>query len=280
VGIYCIVNILKIINNFLQTLIVWFGMLLVNSRFQNKYSMKQRVMKLAVMTSVVTTLLAANANAQTNSTNATKPPVTFSIKGGYNAANISVHNDGSVNDSKALSTFNAGVGVDIPVASILSVQTGLMLNGQGAKTNTIVDDENYVKTKFNPLYLQLPVSLVAKIPVSSNARFFVGAGPYAEMGIGGKSKTETAVLGVTSSTSEKIKFDNDDPTTDEEEGAGFNKLKRFDLGINALAGVEVDRFTIGVNYGLGLTDIHSTQNSSDNNKNKYRTFSVGVGFRL
>ena len=52
------------------------------------------------------------------------------------------------------------------------------------------------------------------------------------------------------------------------------------LFINALAGVEVDRFTIGINYGLGLTDIHSTNNSSDNNKNKYRTFSVGVGFRL
>src|SRR5678809_1504950 len=191
-------------------------MLLAKYSSQNKYSMKQNVKRLAVMTSVVTTLLAVNVNAQTNSATATKPPVSFSIKGGYNAANISVHNDGSVNDAKALSTFNAGIGVDIPVASILSVQTGLMLNGQGSKTNTIVDDENYVKTKFNPLYLQLPVNLVAKFPVSDNARFFVGAGPYAEMGIGGKTKTETSVLGVKSSSSENIKFDNDDPTTDEE----------------------------------------------------------------
>lgn len=242
--------------------------------------MRQSVKRLAVVTSVATTLIAVNVKAQNISSTATKPPVSFYIKGGYNAANISVKNDGSVNDAKALSTFNAGVGVDIPVASVLSVQTGLMLNGQGAKSTSKIDEDNYVKTKFNPLYLQIPANLVVKVPIADNAKFFVGAGPYAQMGIGGKTKTETSVLGTKSTTSENIKFDNDDPTTGDEEGARYDRLKRFDLGINALAGVEVDRFTIGANYGLGLTDIHSTNNSSDNAKNKYRTFSVGVGFRL
>jgi hypothetical protein len=37
------------------------------------------------------------------------------IKGGYNAANISVNQTGGVNDAKALSTFHAGVIADIPL---------------------------------------------------------------------------------------------------------------------------------------------------------------------
>jgi hypothetical protein len=110
---------------------------------------------------------------------------------GYNAANVSTSSDGSVSDAKTLSTFHAGATVDIPVASMLSVQTGLLLNEQGSKTNWYLNDDhsdNYVKTKFNPLYLLLPVNLVAKFPISATTRFIVGAGPYAEMGIGRKSK--------------------------------------------------------------------------------------------
>ena len=77
-----------------------------------------------------------------------------------------------------------------------------------------------------------------------------------------------------------IKFNNDDPTTSEQEGARYDRLKRFDFGLNGLAGIEVDRFSIGVNYGYGLTKITSTQTDNSNDKNKYRTLSVGVGVRL
>ncbi len=206
------------------------------------------------------------------------------LRGGYNLSNISTGKDGSVTDSKALSTFHAGATVDIPVASMLSIQTGLLLNGQGAKTNWYLNNDdksdNYVKTTFNPLYLQIPANLVVKLPVSQSTNFIFGAGPYAQMGVGGKSKVESSTLGVKTSSSDDIKFDNDDPTTADEEGAKYDRLKRFDIGMNALAGFEIDRFMITANYGLGFSDIHSTQNSSDNDKNKFRTFSVGVGFRL
>lgn len=257
-------------------------MLLANYPTQKKYLMKQRVMKLGALTCLVT-MIAFGANAQNATSTTTKQPVSFWLRGGYNAANISTSSDGSVSDAKTLSTFHAGATVDIPVASILSVQTGLLLNGQGSKTNWYLNDDhsdNYVKTKFNPLYLQLPVNFVAKFPISTTTRFIVGAGPYAEMGVGGKSKAESSFAGITSSSSENIKFDNDDPTTDEEEGARYDRLKRFDAGINALAGVEFDRFLISANYGLGLTKINSTQSDNDNDKNKFRTFSVGVGIRL
>lgn len=249
------------------------------------YLMNKKAMKLGVLTCLVA-MSGFGVKAQTtNGTSANKSnAVGVYIRGGYNLSNISTSNDGSVNDSKALSTFHAGATVDIPVASMLSIQTGLLLNGQGAKTNSYLNNDdksdNYVKTSFNPLYLQLPANLVVKMPVSSSTNFIIGAGPYAQMGVGGKSKVESSTLGVKTSSSDNIKFDNDDPTTGEEEGARYDKLKRFDVGVNALAGFEIDRFLISANYGLGLTDINSKGSSSDNDKNKFRTFSVGVGFKL
>jgi len=249
------------------------------SQSSKKYLMKRNAIKLAVLSGFVV-MATVGAKAQTSP----QKPVSFWIRGGYNAANISTNADGGINDAKTLSTFHAGATVDIPVAPVLSVQTGLLLNGQGAKTNWYVDEgnksDNYVKTKFNPLYLQVPVNLVAKLPVSENANFIFGAGPYAQVGVGGKSKVETSFAGVQTSYSDNIKFSNDDPLTDEEEGARYDRLKRFDAGINALAGFEVDRFMITANYGLGLTKINSTQSDNENDKNKFRTFSVGVGVRL
>lgn len=248
--------------------------------------MNMKKLKFGVLSCSVI-LMGIGAHAQTTSTTppAANKSVGVYIRGGYNLSNISTSNDGSVNDSKALSTFHAGATVDIPVASMLSIQTGLLLNGQGAKTNWYLDNDNksdnYVRTKFNPLYLQIPANLVVKLPVSQSTNFIVGAGPYIQMGVGGKSKVESSFLGVTSSSSDNIKFNDDDPTTGEQEGARYDRLKRFDAGLNGLVGFEVDRFMITANYGLGLTKINSTQtDNSDNDKNKFRTFSVGVGFRL
>jgi hypothetical protein len=167
---------------------------------------------------------------------------------------------------------------------VLSFQTGLLLNGQGAKTSYYLDEnntsDNYVKTRFNPLYLELPASLVVKIPVGNNARIYAGAGPYAAMGIGGKQKVETSVAGVVSSSTDNIKFDNDNPTTGEEEGARHDRLKSLMLGSMHLAGVEVDRFMIGVNYGWGLTKISSTQADTAMTRINTEHLSVGVGFRF
>lgn len=223
--------------------------------------------------------------AQQTQTKELKPnPGGIYIKGGYNAANVSVTQNGSVNDSKTLSTFHAGVIGDIPLASFLSFQTGLLLNGQGSKATTYLDasnhSDNFVKETFNPLYLQLPANLVFKVPLGTDFRLYAGAGPYAQMGIGGKTKVTSTVAGVETVTSHDIKFNNDNPLTDPQEDASYNKLKRFDFGINALAGIEISRFSVGVGYGWGLTKIRSTQTDNSTDNNKFRTFSIGLGVRL
>lgn len=234
----------------------------------------------------VSAITAGSVKAQTTTTSTHDAnPGGIYIKGGYNLANISTNNDGTMDAAKGLSSFHAGAVVDIPIAPVLSLQPGLLLTGKGSKANYYLDannhSDNYVKSSFNPLYLELPVNLLLKFPIGNDARIFAGAGPYAAMGIGGKSKTETSVGGVVTTTSRDIKFNNDDPTTAEQEGARYDRLKKFDFGINALAGVEFNRFLVGVNYGWGLEKINSTQtNNTQNGNNKYRTLSVSLGVRL
>lgn len=228
--------------------------------------------------------LAAGIYGAVNAQNSFKSnPGGFYLKGGVNFSNISTTSDGSVNSANSLTTFNAGFTGDIPLASMVSLQTGLYLNGKGSKTESYFDandhSHNYFKVKFNPLYLELPANLVLKFPMDEASRFYAGAGPYVAMGIGGKVKGTQNFGGVTSTYEQNIKFNNDDPTTSGQEDAGVNKLRRFDYGVNFLAGFEFQRYMVGVNYGLGLAKIGSKQDNT-NDKNKYRVFSVNLGVRF
>jgi hypothetical protein len=205
------------------------------------------------------------------------------IQGGLNLANITKTNDGQTEDNNILPTFNVGVLGRLPLADVFSLESGLLLTGRGSKAETYFNGgNNYVKTKFNPLYLELPLNAVVKIPLGpKETNVFFNAGPYAAMGIGGKSKSESKI-GLISSNSEKnIEFSNDDPFTSQEEDAGYNKLKRFDYGLNFGGGFQFNQIILKANYGLGLAKINSTEsNNTANDKNKYRTFSVSVGFQL
>lgn len=222
-------------------------------------------------------------SAQTDAASKANPGGVF-IKGGLNFSNISNSANGSVDDSKTLPSFNIGVIADIPLAPVLSFQTGLAFTGKGSKTNVYLDnnnhDDNYYKVKFMPYYLQLPADLVIKLPLANEMRLYVGGGAYAAMGLFGKTKTEAKILGATTTSTQDIKFNNDDPTTSEQEDAGFNKLRRFDYGLNALAGVEAGRLRLGLGYDLGMAKINSKGDNDTNNKNKYRVWSVNVGIRL
>ncbi len=206
------------------------------------------------------------------------------VQGGVNFANISNSKSGNVEENNMLTTFNAGLLGRFGLSPIVDFESGLILSGQGSKTDTYFTssrDDNYVKAKFNPIYLQLPLNFVVKIPFQDNAGIFLHAGPYAAVGIAGKSKIESKILGVSSTSTEKIKFNNDDPTTSQQEEAAYDKIKRFDYGLNVGGGVNFGRLMLKANYGMGFAKIRSTQtNNSANDKNKYRTLSISVGIPL
>lgn len=208
-----------------------------------------------------------------NSTSAPATPANpggFIIKGGVNFANISTQNNGSYNKASTLTSFNVGVIGDVPLADVLSLQPGVVLTGKGTKaTGTFAGITS--TTTFNPLYVEVPVNVVVKLPLGNDSRVFFGAGPYGAIGVGGKWKNTTDAGSLSTNSDRKIKFGN----------SNGDDLKTFDYGLNGLAGVEISRLMLGVNYGLGLSKIFPNQtNNGANDKNKYRVFSINVGVRF
>jgi hypothetical protein len=205
------------------------------------------------------------------------------LKGGVNFANVSYNSDGEVDDANMLTSFHVGIVGDIPIVKILAIQPGLLFTGKGAKIQSGKStDVTYYKATTNPLYIEIPVNAVIKLPLSSGeSNFFFGAGPYIAIGVGGKRKIEGKTLGVAYSSKEKIEFSNDDPSTfNNEEGTGLGVMRRFDYGFNGTAGFQIRNGMIALNYGYGLAKLQSGSTSSDDNKNKHRVFSISVGFKL
>ena len=203
------------------------------------------------------------------------------VQGGLNLANITKTTDGQTEKNNILPSFNVGILGRLKLDPMFALESGLLLTGHGAKAETYFNSGNYTKTKFNPIYLQVPLNAVVKIALDKGSGIFFNAGPYVAMGIGGKSTREDRYLGITSNSSSSIKFSNDDPFTSQQDDAAYDKLKRFDFGLNFGGGFEFKHLILKANYGLGLAKINSTQSNNEaNDKNKYRTVSFSVGIPL
>jgi hypothetical protein len=205
------------------------------------------------------------------------------LRAGVNLANVSVTDNGRVDDAKTLTSFQVGFLGDVPLAPhVLSLQTGVLFTGKGSKVQSgDPSSSTYYRASSNPYYIEVPLNLVVKAPIGGGSSFFFGAGPYGAIGVGGKNKVEGKNLGLAFSSEDKIEFSNDDPTTlDYEEGAGFGIMKRFDYGLNGTAGIEGKSVVLGVNYGYGLAKLQSGSHSSGDDKNKHRVLSVSIGFKL
>ena len=204
------------------------------------------------------------------------------LKGGVNFANVSYNSKGEVDDANLLTSFHVGIMGDITIAKVLAIQPGLIFTGKGSRLQSgNPGDLNYYKATTNPLYIEIPVNAVIKLPIDKESNFFFGAGPYIAMGVGGKRKIEGKTVGLAYSNNEKIEYSNDDPTTFKtEEGAGLGVMRRFDYGLNGTAGFQLKNTLIGLNYGYGLAKLQSGTNSSDDNQNKHRVLSISIGFKL
>lgn len=204
------------------------------------------------------------------------------LKAGVNLANVSVTDNGNIDDANMLTSFQAGLVGDIHVTSLLYFQPGLVFTGKGSQIAIGRPDENlYVKQTSNPFYIEVPANFVIKLPFNSESHFFVGAGPYGAIGIAGKAKTDANVLGFSSHSENNIEFSNDDPATfGQEEGTGLGVLKRFDYGLNGTIGIEGKKLVLSAGYGLGLAKLQSGTTNGEDNNNKHRVLSFTVGVKL
>jgi len=234
--------------------------------------MKQKIIALGTL--VLLTGLAVQAQK-------TAPGPSIMVKGGLNLSNITINKDGGLDDGKGIASFQAGLQADLPIGSYFSIQPGLFFTGKGAKLESgNTSGNNWYRATTRPYYIEVPVNAVVKLPLGDQSNFFFGAGPYVAIGVGGKNRVEGQILGAGFSRSESIKFSDDDPFTNTEEGAGYNILRRFDYGLNGTVGVESRHAVFSVNYGLGLAKIQSGTSSSDDELNKYRVLSFTLGYKL
>jgi hypothetical protein len=203
------------------------------------------------------------------------------LKGGINLANVSITNDGDIDDNKMLTSFQVGFTGNLKIAPFLFFQPGILFTGKGSKTQSgEITDATYYRATSNPYYIEVPANFVFKTPTGP-IKFFAGAGPYIAVGVSGKNKVDGKILGASFSSEKSIEWSNDDPSTlDYEEGSGYGIMKRFDYGLNGIAGIETKNIVLSVNYGYGLAKLQSGSNSSADDKNKHRVLSFTVGIKL
>jgi hypothetical protein len=204
------------------------------------------------------------------------------LQGGINLANISVANNGNVDKNNMLSSFNVGFISAFPISKTVNFETGLLLTGKGTKEDiyyTSSTTDNYTKRSINPIYLELPLNIAVKIPMDSKNALSLYGGPYVAAGILGQVKGESKFLGVSSSFSNNVEYNNDDPFTSQQEGASNSRLRRFDTGLNFGAAFTLNKVIVKANYGLGLSKISSTA-SNNNDNNKHRVLGFSLGFAL
>src|SRR5690242_737640 len=98
------------------------------------------------------------------------------VQGGVNLANISTSNSGSTEKNNMLTTFNAGIMARSNSTEQIALEAGLLLDGRGSKSESGSGD-TYYKATFNPLYLEVPVNLIIRLPLQNNkTNLFINAG--------------------------------------------------------------------------------------------------------
>lgn len=197
----------------------------------------------------------------------------FGVKAGLNFSNmLAKDNDVTLSDDyKSKLGFQFGPVVEFPFSDLLSLETGLMFTTRGFKTEDSgssfgVDWES--KRSVNVNYLDIPINLRAGFDVGS-MRIYGNFGPYIGIAMSGKYKGEYTYGGVTEEEDEKIEIGSDKEEDD---------LKRTDLGLNIGAGVGINAFEVGLNYGLGLANLSpSTENGFKMNN---KVFSITVAYKF
>ena len=189
----------------------------------------------------------------------------FGIKAGFNSSNMHVVDDGSIvsEDFNMRTGFHIGATAEFPLTEIFSLETGLLLSSKGFIEE--VKDFNY-KVIFNPLYLDIPVTVKASSYIGGT-KVYGMFGSYIGIGLSGKIKQEVSINGATTSEEIDIEWGSD---------IASSNFKRMDFGLIIGAGVELNSIQIGLNYSLGLANISPQTNVKIRN----RVLGISVGYRF
>jgi len=225
-----------------------------------------------------------------------KSPLTFGVKAGVNAA---TNNDGYSSNGNG-NGFTGGVTVEYDLGNRFYLSSGLEYANKSmeydsysyAYSNLDNCTGTYDMYSLSSTYtsvrlhtLQVPLTVGYRLPVSRNANLTFRAGAYISYGIAASSQIGSRhsqeINGkYTSSYSQSHSNDYD-----------ASGLQRFDYGLLGGIGFEYKRFSINVDYQLGLKNLsthkgyHYYSNGNDRiggavSGLKNRNLSLSVGYRF
>lgn len=160
--------------------------------------------------------------------------------------------------------ITAGVVANIAMGKFFSVQPALNFVQYGTSDETTYNGITE-KTKANVNCLEVPLNLVANIPLTKGG-FFIGAGPSVSLSLSGKNKYTNSVSGNLESN---MKFGN----------KADDDMKRLNIGANILTGY---RFANGIfmsfNYNIGITNLLPQPASGQSARSHYFGLRLGYFF--
>lgn len=181
----------------------------------------------------------------------------FGLKGGLNFTNMYID---KVGDDKMKVGWHAGVFAKVPLAKGVSLQPELLYSNKGSKLNYTDQLIGVGEYRFNLNYWELPVLLSFNIAEN----FHINAGPY----IAYLSKADITDINENGTVDQLVKLNED-------------SFKRWDAGAAAGIGFDVEKFTLGARYTLGLTKINNSSLLSQlapNSKNSALNIFIGFSF--
>ncbi len=202
---------------------------------------------------VVAVLLGCNMLSMAQDSQTTDSKISWNVKTGMNISNWI---GGYSWDAKAKVGFKIGAGMEYALDETWSLQPSLFLTSKGTKR-----DGRYMgKGTANQMYLELPVNIQARGPVTDKTDVLFVVGPYFAYGVGGKISYD------------EINY------TGSENIFGKNKIKRFDIGVGVGVLFEVSKVIFGFEGQLGLTKIVDGASSDGSPRNI--NFGVTVGYKF
>lgn len=183
----------------------------------------------------------------------------FGIKAGLNLSNAYLKSEIKEKEFNLHPGFHVGVVGNMPIYSVMSVESGIFFSSKG-----FVESVTMIDTYYTPLYLEIPLNILATFEMEG-VGVYGSIGPYFGYGLAGNIVTKSSIGNDVSKTSRKIKWGKSNP---------FDH-NRVDYGISLGAGFKAEHIQVGVSYNFGLADFFP----ADELIGLYgRVFSISFGY--
>lgn len=202
--------------------------------------------------------IAKEETTEATNYNGSKSQISWNVKAGMNMSNWS---GDTGEDTKVKIGYKVGVGMECALDKTWSIQPSLFFTTKGVKASGEVDSYP-VDITVNQMYLELPVNVQARLPLTDGMNILLAAGPYFAYGIAGKSTADYNSNGQT--------------ITVKSDTFGDDGLKRFDAGLGLGVSLEIKKVIIGLDGQWGLTKLADSEGDTPKNIN----FGLTVGYRF